>query len=405
MTAAVESFTVHIEDAQIEDLRRRLEATRWPDEPAGNEGWEWGASLPYLHRLVEYWRDGFDWRVQEASLNAFSHYRASITAENGEEHRLHFIHERGSGSHPRAIVLTHGWPSTFLEFVDVVERLAHPERFGGSAEDGLDVVVPSCPGFGFSSKPRTPVGAKATAYLWDRLMRDVLGYPRYIAQGGDFGGFVTAQLGLHYPDSLYGIHLTMFPLVFRMEYEDQLPLTEEESAYLEARRRRSRGGGGYSEIQRTKPMALAYGVTDSPAGLAAWIADKFFSWSDFDHAASSDAFEARVPLDQMLTMLSIYWFTGTIGTANYIYKAGELERSALLGPGQQVRVPTGYADYPPEPDFAGPRVPRSWAERAHSNIVHWAELPRGGHFAALAEPELFADDVLTFAAKLRESEE
>jgi pimeloyl-ACP methyl ester carboxylesterase len=197
----------------------------------------------------------------------------------------------------------------------------------------------------------------------------------------------------------------MLPLVFRMESEDQPPPTEEESAYLEARSRRSRGNGGYSEIQRTKPMALAYGVTDSPAGLAAWITDKFFSWSDFDRAGSSAAFEARVPRDQLLTMLSIYWYTGTIGTANYIYKAGELERSALLQPGERVEVPTGYADYPPEPGFEGPRVPRSWAARAHANIVHWAELPRGGHFAALAEPQLFAEDVLTFVAKLREGGE
>jgi pimeloyl-ACP methyl ester carboxylesterase len=401
-SARPEPFTIHIEDSQLDDLRARLAATRWPDEPEGNDGWDWGAKLAYMRRLVEYWRDGHDWRAHEARLNRFSQYRASIPGENGEEHRIHFVLERGSGSNPKPLIMTHGWPSTFVEFLETIERLAHPERFGGDAEDAFDVVVPSCPGFGFSSKPRTPIGAKATAYLWDRLMRDILGYPRYIAHGGDFGGFVTGQLGLHYENSLYGIHLTMLPLVFRLEYEDQPPLTQEESAYVDARRRSGlRGGRGYSEIQRTRPMALAYAVTDSPAGLAAWVTDKFFSWSDFERKDPDAGFEARVPLDQLLTMLSVYWFTGTIGTANYIYKAGELERSALLQPGKKVRVPTGYADYPPEPDFHGPRVPRSWAERAHSNIVHWSELPRGGHFAALAEPELFVADLQAFTSKLR----
>lgn len=337
--AGAEPFTIHIPDADLEELRTRLAGTRWPDEPAGNEHWEWGANLAYMRRLVEYWCEGYDWRAHEARINRFAHYRAAVAGEDGEEHRIHFIHERGSGSNPKPLIMTHGWPSTFVEFLDTIDRLAHPERFGGNAEDAFDVVVPSCPGFGFSSKPRTPIGAKATAHLWDKLMRDVLGYPRYIAQGGDFGAFVSAQLGLYYEASLYGIHLTMLPLVFRPTYEDQPPQTEEETAYLEARRRRSRGNAGYQAIQSTRPMALAYSVTDSPAGLAAWITDKYFSWSDFDRTDPSAGFETRVPLDQMLTMLSVYWLTGTIGTANYIYKAGELERSALLQPGQKVRVP------------------------------------------------------------------
>lgn len=395
-----EPFVIDVPDEEIAELRARLERTRWPHQAAGNEGWEWGTNLEFMQRLVGYWREEYDWRAVEGRLNRFNHYRAAITGENGEEHQIHFVLERGSGNRPRPIILTHGWPSTFVEYLDAAERLAHPERFGGDAEDGFDVVVPSCPGFGFSSRPRLPIAPRAMAFLWDQLMREVLGYPRYIAHGGDLGAFITAQLGLHYPSSLYGIHLTLLPLVFRLNDGVQAPATEEEQAYLEARERRSRGGMGYSAIQSTKPMALAYGLMDSPAGLAAWIADKYFAWSDFERAGSSAAFEERVPLERLVTMTSIYWFTGTIASANNVYKAGQIERSAGLGPGQRVRVPTGYADYPQNVDGSGPRVPRSWAERAY-DLVHYAQQPRGGHFAAMAEPELFAADVRAFASKLR----
>ena len=237
--AGAEPFVIEVSDEQIADLRARLERTRWPHQADGNAAWEWGTNLEYMQRAVAHWRDGFDWRAVERDLNQLSHYRASIVAENGETHQIHFVLERGSGSHPTPLILSHGWPSTFVEFVGVIERLAHPERFGGDAEDGFDVVVPSCPGFGFSSLPMLPVAPRAMAYLWDRLMREVLGYPRYIAQGGDLGSFITSQLGLYYADSLYGVHLTQLPLVFRLNDGVQAPVTEEEQAFLDARASRT----------------------------------------------------------------------------------------------------------------------------------------------------------------------
>ncbi len=381
-------FELHVSDEELHDLKRRLQRTRFPNEPVGNEHWEYGTSLPYMEELVAYWRDDFDWRKQEAALNRFPQFRATLTDEEGEDHEIHFLYERGSGDNATPLVLTHGWPSTYREFLDVIDPLAHPERYGRQGP-AFDVVVPSLIGFGFSSRPRIPIGPAAIADLWHRLMTEVLGYDRYAAQAGDWGSFVTSRLALQYPESLVGIHLTMLPLRPHLKHATQPPVSVEEGRWIAEMQSWWRQEEGYRSIQSTKPMALAFGLTDSPAGLAGWLADKYYRLGDTDKTDTMEGMIARFPFDAILTQFSIYWFSGCINAANTLYKAGPAEGSALLKPGQKVRVPTAYSEYPID---VLPETPRSWAERSY-NIVSWRIMDRGGHFAAMEEPELFADDV------------
>lgn len=390
-------FRIAIPEAEIADLKFRLARTRLPNEPDGNADWSWGTSLAYLERLLVHWQDEFDWRKAEAGFNRFPQFTAGLTGTDGEDHRIHFLYERGSGPRPLPLILSHGWPSTFREFLDVVEPLAHPERFGGDPADSFDVVVPSLLGYGFSSKPRTPIGPAAIAELWHALMTDVLGYDTYVAQAGDWGSFVTSRLALQHPEALCAMHLTMLPLRPHLKHTSQPPVSQAEAAWIAQMKAWWAREEGYRAIQSTKPMALAFALTDSPAGLAGWLADKYWRLGDTRKDHPYDGMEARFPHDLMCTMLSIYWFTGTINSANMLYKAGPAEGSALLKPGERVTVPTGYADYPMD---VLPRTPRSWAERGY-NITHWAEMPRGGHFAALEEPALFVEDVRCFFRAVR----
>lgn len=384
-------FRVQIPDEDLEDLRIRLARTRFPNEPAGNENWNWGTNLSYMHRLVAYWRSEFDWRKAEAELNRFPQFTVDLDA-NGETHTLHFIHVKGSGTNPLPLILTHGWPSTFREFLDVIEPLAHPERSGGNAVDGFDVIVPSLIGYGFSSKPRTPSGPAAMADLWHRLMHDVLGYKTYAAQAGDWGSFVTSRLALQYPDHVRAIHLTMLPLRPNLKHASQPPVSPEEAVWINKMKAWWAQEEGYRSIQSTKPMALAFGLMDSPAGLAGWLADKYFRLGDTEKTHAYQGMEKRFPMHTMCTQLSIYWFSGTINSANMLYKAGPAERSAILKPGEKVSVPTAYSDYPMD---VLPPTPESWGRRSY-NIVRWREMKAGGHFAAMEEPEIFANDVRDF---------
>lgn len=381
-------FTIAVSDSEIDDLKRRLAATRLPNEPLGNEHWDYGTNLSYMEKLLAYWRDEFDWRAQEKSLNRFPQYRATLKDEDGEEHTIHFIYERGSGDNPVPLIMTHGWPSTFREFLDVVDPLAHPEKYGREGP-AFDVIVPSLVGYGFSSIPRKPIGPARIADLWHRLMTEVLGYERYAAEAGDWGSFVTSRLALQHADSVTGIHLIMLPLRPSLKHESQPPVSEEEAHWIATMQKWWRQEEGYRSIQSTKPMALAFGVMDSPAGLAGWLADKYYRLGDTDKTDTMKGMIQRFPFDVILTQFSIYWFTGTINSANTLYKAGPAEGSALLRPGEKVTVPTAYSEYPID---VLPETPRSWAERSY-NIARWRMMDRGGHFAAMEEPELFADDV------------
>ncbi|MCE9651359.1 MAG: epoxide hydrolase [Parvibaculum sp.] len=381
-------FEIRVSDGEIEDLKRRLQRTRFPNEPQGNEHWDYGTSLPYMEKLVETWRDDFNWREAEAKLNRFPQYRASLTDEDGEDHEIHFIYEKGTGANTVPLILTHGWPSTFREFLDVVDPLAHPEKYGRQGP-AFDVVVPSLIGYGFSSIPRIPIGPAAIADLWHRLMTQVLGYDKYAAQAGDWGSFVTSRLALRHSESLLAIHLTMLPLRPHLKHPGQPPVSEEEGRWIKEMRDWWRQEEGYRSIQSTKPMALAFALMDSPAGLAGWLADKYYRLGDTDKTTTMDGMIARFPFETILTQLSIYWFTGTINSANTLYKAGPAEGSGALKPGEKVTVPTAYSEYPMD---TLPITPRSWAERSY-NIARWRVMEKGGHFAAMEEPELFADDV------------
>ncbi|PZC45623.1 MAG: Pimeloyl-ACP methyl ester carboxylesterase [Chloroflexi bacterium] len=378
-------FRIKVPGSVLQDLRRRLDRTRWPAE-LQDAGWDYGASLGYIQELAEYWRTQFDWRAQERALNAFRHFRASV-----EGHGIHFIHERGRGPNPFPIVLTHGWPSTFLEMLKMVPFLTDPESHGGSAEDAFDVVVPSLPGFGFSDHPtQRGVNASLAGDLWARLMTDALGYQRFGACGGDIGARVTARLGFAHAKNVVGIHLNSLPTISPYLGPGARPLSEAEQAFLQDRETWLDAEGGYSHIQRTKPQTLAHALNDSPAGLAAWIVEKFRSWSDCDGEV-----ERRFTKDELLTNITIYWVTQTITSSVRIYY--ESQRSPWrFAEGDRIEVPSGFASFPAELNHP----PREWAERL-VNLQRWTDMPRGGHFAAWEEPELLAEEIREFFRPLR----
>lgn len=388
-------FEVRVSDGEIEDLKRRLSATRFPNEPQGNEHWDYGTNLSYMEQLIATWRDDFDWRAAEKDLNRFPQYRATLTDDSGEDHEVHFLYEKGSSTNAVPLILTHGWPSTFREFLDVVDPLAHPEKYGKSGPT-FDVIVPSLIGYGFSSIPRLPIGPAAIADLWHRLMTEVLGYDTYAAQAGDWGSFVTSRLALQHADAVRAIHLTMLPMRPFIKHESQPPVSAEESKWIKEMGQWWQQEEGYRSIQSTKPMALAFSLMDSPAGLAGWLADKYYRLGDTDKTTTMDGMIARFPFETILTQLSIYWLTGTINAANTLYKAGPAEGSALLKAGEKITVPVAYSEYPMD---TLPITPRSWAERGY-NIQRWRIMEKGGHFAAMEEPELFADDVRDAFAEL-----
>ena len=384
---AVQPYKVHVPDSVLQDLKDRLARTRWPDEIPGS-GWDYGSNLDYIKELVEYWRTEFDWRAQEERINRFSHFTTDVEGLN-----IHFIHERGKGPDPIPLIITHGWPSTFFEILKVVEPLTDPENHGGSPEDSFDVVVPSMPGYGFSSlTTERGMNPAKVGDLWVKLMRDELGYSRFAAQGGDWGASVTAHLGFTYPDEVIGIHVTSASGVVASSHTGpgMAPLTEAEQKYVAGREQWRQDEGGYSHIQGTKPQTLSYGLNDSPAGLAAWIVEKFRTWSD----CGGDV-ESSYTKDELLTTVTIYWATGTINSSTRLYY--ESQRNPLSpAPGQKMRVPSGIAVFPQEIS----RPPREWAERAY-DLRRWTEMPRGGHFAAMEEPGLLVEDIRAFFRDLR----
>ncbi|MBA2284839.1 MAG: epoxide hydrolase [Ktedonobacteraceae bacterium] len=378
-------FTVNVSQATLDDLKDRLARTRWPDEVEG-ASWDYGTNLSYLKVLVDYWQHEFDWRVQEEKLNWFAHFRADIDGFG-----IHFLHERGRGPNALPLIITHGWPGSFFEMLKIIPLLTDPASHGGDAADSFDVIVPSLPGFGFSDRPSARgMTMTKTAELWARLMTEALGYSRFAAAGGDIGAGVTQRLALAHPDLLVGIHLTY--IGSGSSHPEQLDLSEAEQRYVHAAQQWSLQEGAYSRLQSTKPQTLAYGLNDSPVGLAAWIIEKFRAWSDCDGEV-----ERRFSKDELLTNIMLYWATETISSSVRMYYENAHAPSPLQ-PGQHIEVPAGMALFPKEISLP----PREWAERS-MRVQRWTEMPRGGHFAAMEEPELLADELRAFFRPLRPS--
>jgi len=381
MTA--ERFSIQIPEDVLIDLNYRLDHIRWPDQ-LEYVAWERGTEKGYLQSLVSYWSEQYDWRAQEAELNRLPQFRCTVDGVD-----VHFIHERGRGPNPLPIILTHGWPDSFIRYKKMIPLLADPARYGGDPNDAFDVIVPSIPGFGFSGKPTVGgVNNSTVSELWAKLMTEELGYETFAAAGGDMGSGVTRYLAAIHPELLVGIHVTDIGIIRQlMTAHDEASLSKEELQYKADVQKWIVEEGGYISLQATKPQTLAYGLSDSPVGLAAWIVEKFRSWSDQDCE-----FDKKFDNDELLTNIMIYWITNTIGPSAHRY----FENTHSLPQLGRIDVPTGVALFPS--DVLLP--PREWAEK-NLNIMRWTHMPRGGHFAAMEEPELLAEDIRAFFRQFR----
>ena len=373
------SFEIAVPDSDIADLIERLSRTRWPELETVTD-WSQGVPLTYLRSLCEYWSRGYDWREREAGLNRFPQFRTTI-----EGLGIHFIHVRSRNPDALPLVITHGWPGSFVEFLAAIGPLTDPGGFGGDPADAFHVVCPSLPGYAFSDKPTsTGWGVDRIASAWAQLMTN-LGYSRYGAQGGDWGSAVTSRLGVLDAAHVVGIHLNMLSVGRDPRSED---LTQAEIAALEAMKYYNEWDSGYAKEQSTRPQTIGYSLVDSPVGLCAWILEKFWSWTDTD----GDPIGV-LGADRILDNVMLYWLTGSGASAARLY--WEAFGGRLAG---KIKVPTGVSIYPKE-IF---RPSRRWAERRYPNIVHWEELPRGGHFAAFEQPDLFVDQLRKFFRVVRE---
>lgn len=382
MSEAIERFEIHVDDSVLQDLHERLARTRFPDQIDGT-GWECGIPADYLRQLVEYWRDTYDWRAQEARLNAFANFRTRIDGQS-----IHFIHARAARADAFPLLIMHGWPGSIVEFLDVIPRLAIPEEYGAPAEDALHVIAPSLPGYGFSEPTRTPGwDVRRIAHAYVELMSR-LGYRRYGVQGGDWGAQIATRIASLDPEHCKAVHLNM-PIASRPENPG--PLTEEEKADLAAMAHFQQEESGYALLQGTKPQTLGVALNDSPAALLAWIVEKFRAWSD-----CAGHPENTFSRDQLITNVMLYWVTQTITSSIRLY--WESRRGGLWKETpDRVEAPTGVARYPQEKVL---RFPRAWVEQTY-NVTHWAVMPHGGHFAAMEQPELFAEDVRRFFQTVR----
>jgi pimeloyl-ACP methyl ester carboxylesterase len=380
---AIRPFTIAVPEAVLDDLRARLVRTRLPDQLDG-VGWDYGTELNYLTELIEYWRDEFDWREQERRLNQFDQFKTRI-----DELDIHFIHQRSPEANAVPIIITHGWPGSIAEFTKIIGPLTDPVAHGGNAEDAFHIVAPSMPGYGFSDKPTSSgFGPEQIADVNAALM-ERLGYERYGIQGGDWGSIISQLHAFNHPDEAIGLHINMVTAGPPRGVDDpNAGVPPEELERSQARRSfYTTAESGYSQIQGTKPQTLGYALNDSPAGQAAWIVEKFRAWCDCDGDP-----ESIFTKDELLTNITIYWVTESATSSARLY----YENRQAFGRLGRIDVPTGAAIFPHELFIA----PRKWAE-AQYNITHWTEMPRGGHFAAMEQSELFVEDLRMFFRPLR----
>lgn len=381
--AGITPFEVNWDGAAVDAVLDRVRSYPWPPVPQVEDGWAYGCDGEYLKALCEHWTEHYDWRAAVGELNRFPQFTARV-----EDFDIHFVHVIGEAEGKRPLILTHGWPGSHYEFWASIEKLAFPSRFGGDAADAFDVVVPSLPGFGFSSKPSRPVGQRLTARLFNTLMTERLGYGSYLAQGGDWGGLVTSWLGKDHGAHARAIHLNM--IGFRPNGGPQGP---EEIAWMQRQGAMADAMGAYLRLQMSKPQSAAWLGAGNPVGQAAWIAERFHDWSDL----SAKSLDEVHPKDRLLTNIMIYVMTDSFATGAWYYRGLAEEGGVALKDGERCETPTAFANFPGEPLYTAP--PRSYAERAY-NIVRWSDQPRGGHFAAMEEPDLFVDEVRAWAREL-----
>ena len=378
----IKPFKLEIPDKTIQNIYSKVKNYPWHEMP-DNGGWDYGTNLDYMKEFSDYWINKFDWKKTEEKINKFKNFKSNI---NGID--IHFIHERGSGSNPKPLLLSHGWPGSIIEFLHIIDKLAHPEKFGGKEEDAFDVIVPSLPGYGFSGRPANPIGPRKMAGIFNSLMTNVLGYKKYIAQGGDFGGTIATWLAYDFPNKMLGIHINI--LIIR---HPDGPQTKEEKEWQERFKKEQRIEDGYRTQQATKPQTLSYAMMDSPVGVAAWIIEKMRGWSDIKNGDIESVYSK----DILLSNIMIYLVTKTLNTASWIYY-GRREEGGRTLPKEHLplKVPTAVALFPKEYlEWA----PRSYVERIY-NIQQWTEMPKGGHFAALEQPDLLIKDIKDFAGIL-----
>lgn len=383
MTVMPQPFQLRVVDTAITDLRERLVRTRFPDQTPG-EPWAYGSDVSFLKDLVQYWLCNFDWRAQEARLNAFPQFKVPLHGID-----LHYLHVPGKGPSPYPLLLSHGWPTSVFDFLEIIPRLTDPARFGGDAADAFTVVAPSLPGYGLSFAPgQTRFSVEMITDCLADLMTEVLGHERFAAQGGDWGAFITSRLGATHAEKLLGIHVTS--LTVRRDPSMLSNPTAEEAQYLRELEIWLKEGTGYQWIQGTCPQTLAFGLSDSPVGLAAWIVEKFRAWSD-----CGGDIESVFTKEELLANISLYWFTGAIGSSFWPYYA------RLHGPwpipSDGVAVPMGHAAFPREIQHP----PRSVAEKVYTDIRRWTVMPKGGHFAAMEQPAALAHEIIEFFRPLR----
>lgn len=372
----VTPFNINIQQSVLDDLKNRLDQTRWTDEPA-NAGWSYGTNPAYLRELVSYWQKDFNWRKQEEQLNKFPQFMANIDGIN-----VHFIYVKGKGKNPKPLLLTHGWPDSFYRFYKVIPLLTDPASHGGNADQSFDVIIPSIPGFGFSD--RVAVSSDKTAALFSKLITEVLGYKTFFAAGGDMGSTVTKSIANQFPQAVTAIHLT--DVGYPNGQEDWASMSQPEQEFGKYIQNWFFTEGAFNMMHSTKPQTLGYGLNDSPVGLASWIIEKFNSWGD-----TKGNIENSFSKDELLTNIMIYWVTQTINTSIRTYcEDGRAAWSGGLSSDKHVSVPTGVSTFPAEAP-----MPKEWAERK-VNLKQFNKLSAGGHFAALEVPEVWVNELRGF---------
>tara|TARA_R110002072_G_scaffold89232_4_gene199895 strand:- start:17834 stop:18982 length:1149 start_codon:yes stop_codon:yes gene_type:complete len=381
----IQPYTIQVSEEALADLNRRLQQTRWPDEVG--QDWRYGTDLTYLKDICDYWLNTFDWRAQEQKLNQFDHFKTEM--EPGRQ--LHFIHSRSSNPDALPLLMTHGWPGSIAEFSEIIPILTEPQEHGGQREDAFHVICPSIPGYGFSDAPTEPGFDQKQVALGHINLMEQLGYEKYVVQGGDWGSAISSWTARLAPEQVLGLHLTLIFAGFPKHKSDPFEgVTDQEKMLLESRQQHMVDGTGYQAIQGSKPQTLGYGLNDSPAGLAGWIIEKFHGWCQHD-----GNLELAVSRDELLTNIMIYWITQTITSSSRLYFESAHVQNNLFEHGR-IATPTGCAMFPGEL-YQPPRV---WADELY-NIVHWTIQPRGGHFAALEQPALLAEDLRLFFRRFR----